>query len=216
MQQDAGISTQQEDAPTTSEADKAPADGSPSPAAIQDITPIDNPSVTNDKLGRISHRHEAIINWLITYPDRSLRDCSAYFGVSQSWLSVVIHSDIFQEKLRQRQEEVFSATVQNIRTKLEGVAHVALDRLGEMVDSSSDADFILDAADRALHRLGYAPQPKHAQAAVQNTQVNINVVDSSTLAEARSLMERARTIRIAPQATLDAPALPETANESGG
>lgn len=139
-------------------------------------------------------RHDLILNWLIANPDRPMRECADHFNVTQAWLSIIVHSDVFQARLRERQETLFSNTVLDTREKLQTLSHVALDRLTEAVEQSDDPEFILDAADKALHRLGYAPRTGSTTGpAVANTQVNINI-DRATLTDAQQLMQAARAI----------------------
>ena len=106
---------------------------------------------------RISHTHEMIINWLVLHPQLSLRECADHFGYTQPWLSQLIHSDIFQAALRARQIEVASRVAASIPEKLQAAADIALTKLGDALAKTEDPDFILDAADRTLHRMGYAP-----------------------------------------------------------
>lgn len=144
---------------------------------------------------RMSHTHEQIINWLLLNPEKSLRECADFFGYTQSWLSTLIHSDLFQARLRERQQEVAARVTATIPEKLQAVANIALEKLGEMVAKSEDPEFVLDAADKALHRMGYAPasarNPAPAFAQVQATNANVFMVTVDDLAEARKLMQAA-------------------------
>jgi hypothetical protein len=146
---------------------------------------------------RMSHTHEMVINWLVLNPQKSLRECADHFGYTQPWLSQLIHSDIFQANLRQRQMEVAARVSASIPEKLQAVADIALEKLGDAIAKSEDPDFILDAADRALHRMGYAPASARNPAgspsqigAVQN-QTNVFVLGQDDLAQARELMRAA-------------------------
>lgn len=145
---------------------------------------------------------------MIENPDRPLRDCAAYFGYSQSWLSCIIHSDVFQAKLIRRQNEVFAQIAQDIPSRLRGATELALSGLTEKLETGNpDARFLLDATDKLLHRMGYAPasarNPLGGAAVVQNnTQINNYTVSSSDLAAARALA-RQRDL------TLPAPPIPE-------
>lgn len=142
---------------------------------------------------RMSHTHEQIINWLLLNPQKSLRECADYFGYTQAWLSTLIHSDLFQARLRERQQQVAARVTATIPEKLQAVADIALDKLSELVAKSEDPDFVLDAADKALHRMGYAPAsarnpaPAFAQVSAQNAQVFMLSTDD--LAQAREIMK---------------------------
>lgn len=145
---------------------------------------------------RLSHTHDQVINWLLVNPHKSLRECADYFGYTQAWLSTLIHSDIFQAELRRRQLDVAARVAQSIPEKLQAVADIALEKLGDAVAQSEDPDFILDVADRALHRMGYAPASARnpagapSQLGIQN-QTNVFVLAPDELERARNLMRLA-------------------------
>lgn len=141
---------------------------------------------------KISFSHEALINWLVENPHRQLRDCAAYFGYTQAWLSQIIHSDIFQAKLAERQNEVFALIASDIPEKLRGVTDVALEKLGRALEETEDPKFALDAADKLLHRMGYAPasarNPVGTPGGItQNNTQNVFMVGAGDLAAARAL-----------------------------
>jgi hypothetical protein len=139
------------------------------------------------QLQNVRLRHQAIADWLIANPDRSQGECAAAFGITQAWLSVVVNSDIFRDYLQTRLNEVSTPVMFTLREKLMGVAHRAVEKLGSAVDASSDPEFLLAAADKTLHRLGYAPTrgPEPAVQNVANQQNNFYVVDRETLDGAR-------------------------------
>ena len=51
------------------------------------------------EIARLNTTHEMLMNWLVCNPEKSLRECADHFGYTQSWLSQIIHSDIFQHAL---------------------------------------------------------------------------------------------------------------------
>ncbi len=150
---------------------------------------------------RLSHTHEQILNWMVLNPELSMRHCADHFGYTQSWLSTLVRSDLFQAALRERQIMVASRVAASIPAKLAAVADVALDKLGEMVEKSEDPEFILDAADKALHRMGYAPQSSRNPAGSPSTfgpgavvQQNNVFIGQADLAEARALMQSSAAV----------------------
>lgn len=145
------------------------------------------------ELQTLSPTHEMVLNWIICNPDRNLRECADHFGYTQSWLSCIIHSDIFQHELARRQENVRTAITQSIPEKLRRAGDIAVEKLTTHLESSEDPEFILSAADKILHRLGYAPQSSRAPqggAGVSLTQTNVYMASPADLASARELMGR--------------------------
>ena len=144
-------------------------------------------------VNRLSHTHDAIINWLIINPQASLRECADFFGYTQPWLSSLLHSGLFQAALKERQEQVHMRVVASIPERLSVVAEVALDKLATEVANSENPNYILDAADRVLHRMGYAPasarNPAGSPGMQVNQQNNLSVtINAADLAEARGIL----------------------------
>lgn len=148
---------------------------------------------------KVGIKHEAVMTYMLMNPLQKLSQVAAHFGVTQAWLSTVIHSDAFQAKLRDRQDEIFVQHVMPIQVKLRAVADLAVTKLGDCVERSVDPDYILNVSDKVLHRLGFAPksvaaQPSPAQAAgvINNIQQNTYVgnVTKETLARAREAQQK--------------------------
>lgn len=147
-------------------------------------------------LARLNHTHEQMLNWLVMNPDRSLRELADHMGYTQSWVSTILHSDLFQLALKDRQLSVAARVVGSIPEKLRRAADIATDKLADMVADSEDPEFILDATDKILHRMGYAPQSARNPAGSPgglsaNTQQNNFFIQAGDLAAARELMQAA-------------------------
>lgn len=152
------------------------------------------------EIKRVSFTHEALILWLIENPHRSLRDCSEYFGYTQAWLSTIIHSDAFQAQLRRRQDQCAAMVMQDIPSKLRGASDIALEKLTMQLEKTEDAKFLLDATDKLLHRMGYAPASTRNPGGnqINNVQNNTIVVSGDDLAAARSMLQAKVTQPIPP------------------
>lgn len=133
---------------------------------------------------KLSHRHEAIMNFMLENPEVSKGDIAAHFGVTPAWLSVVINSDAFQHELRQRQDAIFGDTRLSIRDKMTGLADRAAERLLEEVDNMSIRD-LQSSADLALKAIGLGAR-RESFGSVHVTQINMGSVSPEQLAEARS------------------------------
>ena len=150
------------------------------------------------EIKRLSIRHEAIMEWLIANPSAKLAECARSFGVSQPWLSCIIHSDAFKGRYQELIGENIDQRVMPLRNQLTGVAATAIQKLGTAVEASSDPDFLLATVDKTLHRLGYAPQSAQPAAAGTLNQTQINFYSAS-----KEDLERARERRRALYAGAD-------------
>jgi len=144
------------------------------------------------QIAKISHRHDLLLDYMIANPTMRLRELSMHFDMTIPWLSTIINSDVFQLRLAERQDECFNATALTLRQKMVAVADQAVEKLSEQLPYATDGKFVLDVADKVLHRLGYAPsrnEGKTAASPVNNTQINhFHQTDAGTLAAAREMM----------------------------
>lgn len=144
-------------------------------------------------LVKLSSTHEMLMNWLLMNPEKSLQECADHFGYTQSWVSQIIHSDLFQHALKEKQERVFIRVADGIPAKLRRNADIALEKLSGQLEKSEDPEFLLSATDKLLHRLGYAPQSARAPAgspAAASVQQNNFFLSQADLAAARAQLQQ--------------------------
>lgn len=143
-------------------------------------------------LKKVHVKHDAIMDFMLANPVLRMREVAAHFGVSQSWLSIIVHSDAFQEQLRAKQEKLFGATVLPLREQVLGLAALAVDKLSEAVESADpqgDREYVADVTEMALKAAGMGPSKLPGTPVVQqNQQNNYYMVDAEALAEARERM----------------------------
>ena len=136
------------------------------------------------ELQNLTPRHDAILAYVMANPSVKRGEVARIFGVTESWLSTIIHSDLFQAKLKDRTDEVFSECLVPLVDKVNGLAHSALDNLAEslLVDKSVGVNF--KTAEMALKMAGFGTQgPGHSTPVVQ--QNNFFTVSSERLRAAR-------------------------------
>lgn len=137
------------------------------------------------QLKRVNTWHERLADRLIAFPAESRAETAKAFNVTPSWLSSVIHSDLFQDYWKQRSTEASNVVLTNVRDQLAGVTAQALADLGRRLETPQalQTGEVLDIADRLL---------KHQLPAQSAPTVQVNVVTKSDLASAREAMREAR------------------------
>lgn len=122
---------------------------------------------------KIRYTHDAMIDTIIANPAISQGELAALFGYSQSWVSVVLNSDAFRERLAARRAELVDpAIVASVEERLRGLANLSAQITTEHLAATRDPQLALKALSVATKALGYgAPAP--AQQAVQ---VNVSPV----------------------------------------
>ena len=148
------------------------------------------------ELARLSHTHEMLICWLLVNPDKSLRECADHFGYTQSWLSSIIHSDLFQAELSSRQQGIAAKVADSIPEKLRRAGDIAIEKLTTALEGTEDPEFILDATDKILHRMGYAPQSSRNPGGSPGSvnQQNNFFLSAGDIAEARALIGQSQAL----------------------
>lgn len=87
------------------------------------------------EIARVRYTHDAIIDEIMVNPAVSQGELSKRFGFTQAWMSIIINSDAFQERLRERKGELIDpAIVASIEDRLNTLAKVSLDALLERVE----------------------------------------------------------------------------------
>lgn len=165
---------------------------------------------TMPEIKRLSHTHDQIIDWLLANPMLPNSACAAHFQYTEPWLSTIIHSDLFQAKLHERQEQVFGECVLSVKDRITALAHDSMKRLHEKIIVENDVDKLNCTADLMLKALGFGPKPGGLPTTVQ---VNQTFVSKDMLAEARAQMEGRA---ILPAATQDSARVPLAIQASAG
>jgi len=133
--------------------------------------------------------HETVVSMMLTDPARTKRSIAKELGVTEAWLCTVTNSDMFRAYLAEHKDKALLApAVLSLQARVEGVAEMALSKLEDTIPLMTDPRHIIDAADKILHRAGYAPQTKQVAAAAVGTQNNYITVSGDVLREARTRM----------------------------
>jgi hypothetical protein len=102
------------------------------------------------EITKIRYTHDAIIDMIIANPAVSQGDLAREFGFTESWMSIIINSDSFQERLANRKGELVDPKIKaSIEARLDAIARRALDRLLDKIDNNhpvSNSDLIRMAA----------------------------------------------------------------------
>ena len=162
-----------------------------SAAQAVDIMPEVSAPAKDEPIARLTHAHDAILDWLLMNPTATLTQMGQALGYSAPWLSLVINSDLFQAKYNERRQGIESAIASDIPAKMRVLAQMGLEKLAGKMALSQDPEFILETTDKMLHRLGYAPTKGPTTVQQTNVQQNVYAVDASTLAKHRErIVER--------------------------
>lgn len=144
--------------------------------------------------------YEAIIDWMITNPDRTKEQCARELDVTPQWIYTVTNTDLFKARLEDRRAQHSALISVGLIDKTSGITEMVLDQFAEkMVQQRGELSlpFLRDTADTLLQRLGYTGKRETppVQAPTQTVAVQVNVLTPEALAEARHRMLTAGTLR---------------------
>jgi hypothetical protein len=150
--------------------------------------------------GNWRYWYDSIIDWMITNPGGTQRECAAALGKRECTISLIVNSDTFKTHYAARRRDYVERHDMSIITKTTRVAELALDGMIEKLDKGRNKlplGQLADVSEKALARLGYGiqtakPAPVQinvgAQAGAQIVQV-----PRETLAEARQNLRAIQT-----------------------
>lgn len=144
------------------------------------------------QLQKLSPMHYQLIDWLIVHKAQKgwAEKCCEHFGISRSWLSIVMNSDVFKELYEQRQQNHNRQITEQIAAQTADVAVAALTRLRAILeDDEVDDRLVLDTANSALKNLGLAPRAGAAPSLIKESEITRESVREIS----PGVLERART-----------------------
>ncbi len=138
----------------------------------------------------LNNRHLAMIDWLLANPGQSMAVLADNMNVSRSWLSIVMHSDVFVEKYtkaRMSHSKDLSRQLIEKQLKVTLAAYDVLDLI--IADEETDDRLILDAADKTARLLQFTPAGGNSPKILREE----TIIEKESIREvAPGVIERAR------------------------
>ena len=109
-------------------------------------------------------------------------------STSQSWLSIIVNSDLFQAKLAARRADLASEVGATVRDRLGGLAGQSLEAIGERIEREKEKipiGELRETAEMALHALGYGGAKSAPAGGTTYNFNNFQAVAPDVLADAR-------------------------------
>jgi DNA-binding MarR family transcriptional regulator len=89
---------------------------------------------------RFNYSHDAMIDEILRNPSVTQNELAAAFGYTPSWVSLVISSDAFQERLTQRKSELVDPSIQaSIEERFKALTRRSLEVLQEKLQQPATA-----------------------------------------------------------------------------
>lgn len=83
----------------------------------------------------VRYSHDAIIDIILANPFASQGEIARESGYTQAWLSIIINSDAFKERMAERKAELRDPAIRaSIEDRLDAVARRSLDKIMDKLD----------------------------------------------------------------------------------
>jgi len=116
------------------------------------------------ELQKVHYTHDAMIDLLIARPDLSQGEVAAIFQYTQSWLSIIINSDAFKERLAARKAELVDPRIMaTVDDRLNALASKSAEVLLDRLNTIPDTVTALKALDISSRALGYGARVPQVQ-----------------------------------------------------
>lgn len=139
--------------------------------------------------------HDRIIDYILEAPTPpSQGELAQFMGYSDTWISIMVNSDAFKERLEERKGELTDPVIAaSINERLDGLARKTLDRLIERVDSSLP---IRTADLTAIAKLAIGDKNTRVAAPVNTNLYVVNI--PPTAADSRNWLSNAQRVSNGP------------------
>lgn len=137
----------------------------PPPAPPQEIAI--KPSVQ-----KVRYTHDAMIDLIVANPSVSQNELAQFFGYSATWVSIIVNSDAFKERLSERKTELVDPKIiAGIEARLEGLAQRSLDMLIDRLDRPGNGIKTMELV--AIAKLGVGDKNLSKSNVVQNNSLYV-------------------------------------------
>jgi hypothetical protein len=107
-------------------------------------------------IAKLNYSHDAMIDLILAEPWLSQGEIAARFGYSQSWLSIVMSSDVFKDRLAARKKEIVDPTITaSVEERFEAIARRSAAVVLEKLEAAPAPDFALKALELSSKALGF-------------------------------------------------------------
>lgn len=148
-------------------------------------------------INRLSYRHYRVLDFMIANPHMKLGEIADHLKYTQSWVSIIINSDLFKAEYRRRRSAYEQLDSQVIQEKVNRLANLGLDGMIASLENIPEEDSedeqpsfaqLKAATELALKASGYLSQKPATPQGVNITIAPVTQVSTSVLEQARARM----------------------------
>jgi hypothetical protein len=120
------------------------------------VTKMDGTLAASKGIMRVRYSHDAMIDEIIAAPHITQRELAARFGYTEPWISQVINSDAFRERLAERKDEIVDPRLRMaVDERLRALVDKSLEVLLVKLEATQNMNVAIRALDVSTRALGY-------------------------------------------------------------
>lgn len=152
-----------------------------------------------NQIQKLNPRHESMINWLMENPQGTKQECADSFGYTANYVSILLHSDMFQAVLQERQKQLGIICIHTIKNRVTGLQLKILDKIEERVDNDRVSEkFLRETSEQMFRAMGVLDDKGSNGNVVAEEKAAIQVnVQVNALERARDKLVRGETVEAA-------------------
>lgn len=147
------------------------------------------------EIKKVSYSHDAMIDLLIASPMLNQGEVARYFGYTEAWMSQIVSSDVFKERLAERKGELTDPVViRSLNERFEAIARRSMDRLMEKIEANSVSEKgLIDMLGVTSKAMGFGARGPQVQV---NTQYVVQLPAKAESADAWERANRPQAIEV--------------------
>jgi hypothetical protein len=135
------------------------------------------------QIKKITYTHDAMIDKLIEDPSMSQAALARHFGYTQSWISQILNSDAFRERLAERKDAVIDPVLRlSVEERIRGMVDQATQVIMRKLEEAPNASVAIKALTAGSQALGMG-QRGFGAAVVQNNYIAVVPPTAKSAAE---------------------------------
>lgn len=147
----------------------------------------------------LKETHHKMIDWLLVNQKEKYSVLASNLGVTRSWLSVVMHSDVFIEEYTRRRLIQNKELGRQLIERQFAIALKAYDKLEVILDDEHVEDhLVFDVADKTAKALGFSPSagnsPRIVSEATEVVRETSREVRPGVIERARERLRHVQTV----------------------
>lgn len=112
---------------------------------------------------KVRYSHDAMIDLIIENPTVTQGELAAFFGYTPGWVSQVINSDAFRERMAERKDDLVDPRIRmSLEERIRGLADKSIEVLLTKLHETNNMNVAVRALDVATRSLGYGAKPSAA------------------------------------------------------